>query len=105
MKELLSDNGVVQTVLHMNGDEMVTQDVINGRRMQTFLDDNQKLRREGVNSKAQGRLAARIPITLYTSWRREWERKYKQDWTWKTYLATKVNNRDYSKFLTGVKQI
>ena len=57
---------------------------------------------ENQNRRAQGRIAARVPLQLYWKWREEWERGHSDKWEWKTFFAMKINNPDY-KFLRNSK--
>lgn len=50
---------------------------------------------ENINTKAQGRLAARIPLMQYNDWQRDWKRNHADKWEWKTYLASKLNSPDF----------
>lgn len=44
------------------------------------------------------RPVAAFPLTIRTNWRREWERKFSDDWSWGTYLRLKINSPDYAQF-------
>lgn len=48
-----------------------------------------------INTKAEGRLAARIPIVLYESWQREWKQKHSDTCTFKQYVVMQINSPDY----------
>lgn len=95
--EVLSDNGVIQNHIHVNDDELITRDVMPAHHVQSILDLNAATRNDKLyNRKAEGRLAARIPIPTWTEWRREWMNTRRQYCTWQTFLAAKINSRDYS---------
>lgn len=96
-----------ETVVHVDDDELITRDVMSGRNVQSILDRNHDARSLGrkPNPQAQGRLAASIPIPVYTEWRKEWRTKYRQDWTWKTYLSMKLNSRDFAYLKTNEMRV
>jgi hypothetical protein len=80
--------------------EVVTQDIMPGKTVQKLLDENHRLRQDGFNKKAHGRIAARVPMVMLYEWQKEWRQTYRKDWTWKTYLAMKINSRDYAHLRT-----
>lgn len=102
MKNLiLSDNGVIQTRLSIEGDELITQDVMSAQGVQSILDHNKRVSNDRMhNPQAKGRLAASIPAPLYYSWKKEWNEKHRDKWAWKTYLVSKINNPDYKYLRT-----
>lgn len=83
-KIFISDNEIVVR------DEMDAQPII----------DANSVMREGNRMGRNGYLAARIPATLYYEWRKDWRVNHADKWTWKTYLASKLNNRDWLKLRT-----
>ena len=91
------------TKLTFEGTEMISQDIMPGKSVQSILDTNAEKRALGrkPNSSAHGRLAASIPIPLYHEWKKQWRETYRQDWTWKTFLTMKINSRDYSYLKTN----
>lgn len=98
----LGNNGnFTYTQIEVSDDELIARDVMPGQYVQAILDRNHRLRSLGPNRRAHGRLAASIPDTVYAEWRKEWMRTYRQDWTWKTFLTMKLNNRDYSFLKTN----
>ena len=103
----LSDNGAVENIVSFNDDgEMVMRDVMSSARVEAVLDGNAHLRNHGIrNPKAHGRHAARIPITMWHEWRKEWKARHSDKWTWQTYLAGKLADPDYALLRTGVKEI
>ncbi len=92
-----------QSRVHISDDEMVLETYTPGKVNQAHLDHVARMRNQGHNARAKGRLAASIPSTLYEAWKKEWNRQYKDVWTWPTYLAMKLNSRDYSYLRTGGK--
>lgn len=106
MKQIISDDGLTQTHLILQGDELIAADVTPGNRVQRILDVNQRHRIDrDHNPHAHGRLAASIDPVVYQNWRREWRQNHKDRWTWKTYLIMKLNSRDYSHFRTQESKI
>lgn len=104
--EILSDNGVIQNHIHVNDDELVCRDVMPGHHVQTILDLNKATRNDQLfNRAAEGRLAARIPLPLYTEWRKQWRETRRQHCTWQTFLAAKINDRNYSYLRAQDKKI
>jgi hypothetical protein len=104
LKTNLGDNGNgTYTELRVSDDEIISRDVMPGQYVQNILDVNSRFRAEGrqPNRNAHGRLAASIPLPIYTEWRKSWMTKYKDDWSWKTYLTMKINSRDYSHLKTN----
>jgi hypothetical protein len=91
------------TVIHVDDDELITRDIMPAKNVQSILDANAEFRARGrkPNPAAHGRLAASIPSPVYATWRKDWAEKYRDDWTWKTYLVMKLNTRDYSYLKTN----
>jgi hypothetical protein len=106
MKKLLDKqlwNGN-RSQVYSDGNELVTMDVKPAKQVQAILDVNAELRNHAVvNKQARGRLVARIPDTMHREWKKEWQTKYRQDWTWRTYLSMKLNSREnsYLKLING----
>jgi hypothetical protein len=106
MKKLLDKqlwNGN-RSQVYSDGNELVTMDVKPAKQVQAILDVNAELRNHAViNKQARGRLVARIPDTMHLGWKKEWQTKYRQDWTWRTYLSMKLNSREnsYLKLING----
>jgi hypothetical protein len=97
----LSDDGIIQNVISVNDDELITRDIMAGHHVQAILDSNKRVRNDNAyNKKAQGRLAARIPLPVYHMWSKEWKASRSQYMTWQTFLAAKINSRDYSYLKT-----
>lgn len=103
----LSNNGVIENRISVNDDgELVTRDIMSGRNVQQILDDNQRVRNDAPhNKKAQGVMAARIPLPLFHTWKKEWKKVYKQDMTWHQFLIRRINDRDYGQLRTQDKKI
>ena len=89
--------GVIQTSLHVEDGELITQDVMPGHIVQDIIDDvathTPDTRRDGMH------LAGRLPLPLYMSWQREWKLTAKL-WgiDWQTFFARKFFDSDYNKF-------
>lgn len=106
MKQVIQEklwNGNVNRVF-TDGDTVISEDVKPAKQVQAILDSNAELRNHAVvNKQARGRLVARIPDTMHREWKKEWQTKYRQDWTWRTYLSMKLNSREnsYLKLING----
>ena len=92
--------GGVQNVVSVNDDgEIVARDIQSAEVNTHIVDENKRMRsamRDGINRLAEGgKLAARIPITLFQNWRREWDKSYRDSVTWQTFLASRVNDREF----------
>ena len=48
----LGHNGAIETRLHFDGNEMVSEDIMHGRQVQAILDQNQRDRSQGHNGRA-----------------------------------------------------
>lgn len=95
---LIDDDGITRSRLHVQGDELVTEEVQDAG---PIADTAKALRSGEFNRNAVMRPVASIPITMYREWQKEWRGKYAQSWTWQTYLAMKLNSRDYSQLRTS----
>lgn len=102
----LSNNGVIETRVSVNDDELVSRDIMSARNVQQILDDNQRVRNDNPhNKKAQGVMAARIPLPLFHEWKKEWKTGFNQDMTWHQFLLRRINDRDYGQLRTQDKKI
>ena len=102
-KEIIGANGNgTYTRIDVNDDELISRDIMPGKMVQNILDANAAHRSLGrnPNKHARGRLAASIPITLYTEWKKDWRNNHSDKWSWETFLTVKLNNRDYSHLKT-----
>jgi len=93
----LGHNGVTETLVHFEGDQMITEEV---QDVELILTANQRLRSIQQSKRNAMRLAASVPLVDYTRWKREWKQYHANTWTWQTYLVMKLNSRDYSQFRT-----
>lgn len=92
----LNPNGT-RTKIHVSDNEIVAQD---WQDAQPILDSNAAMRSSGAKMGRNGYLAAEIPITIYVEWRKDWKRNHSDKWEWKTYLAQKLNSKDWLKLRT-----
>ena len=69
-----------------------------------ILDECAKLRGLAQTKGRAFQLAAKIPFNTYIAWKKEWREKYVDTWTWPTFEAMKLNNRDYGKMRAGYKR-
>ena len=84
--------------IYVGDSEIVVQDV---QDAQPILDDNARMRAQAGRSMGRnGYLAASIPITIYHEWRKDWRKNHSDKWEWKTYLAQKLNSKDWLKLRT-----
>lgn len=98
MRISLGHNGVTETIIHQDSEHLVTEEV---QDVTPVLDRNQELRSQSHNKKAHMKPVASIPLVVYHNWKKEWKSIYRQHWTWQTYLAMKINSRDFSKLRTS----
>lgn len=102
MKKLkLSDNGLISTQISVEDDQLILQDVMTARGVQSILDNNKRVSNDRMhNPHAQGRLAATIPLPMYYAWKKEWKDKHKDKYSWKTFLVTKINSPEFKLLRT-----
>lgn len=70
---------------------------------QPVLDQNSRERNmpQRGSPRMGAKKAASIPTPLYHLWRKEWREKHADKWTWHTFLAMRLNSRDYSYLRTS----
>lgn len=88
----VNECGVKETV-HDEGSRLI---IARKQNVGPILDQNLRLRGQ-YNPRAHGRISAQIPVTLYYQWRREWQQKYSDKFTWNTYRTIKLNDRNFRK--------
>ena len=66
-----------------------------------ILDECAKLRALRQRKTGAFQLAAKVPINTHAQWKKEWREKYKDTWTWQTFLAMKLNSREYENLRVG----
>ena len=102
-----TNEGGVQNVVSVNDDgELVTRDIQSGAVIQVILDSCKEMRDMHSNmppsmwgnEDGQGYIAARVPITIWTNWRKEWQEKFRDYFTWQTFEIMKLNSREYCGF-------
>ena len=89
--------------IYVGDNEIVTRDI---QDVSGILANNERARNSA--GKAMGRngyLAAEIPITIYHEWRKDWRKNHSDKWEWKTYLAQKLNSKDWLKLRTNESRI
>ena len=92
-----------RTKLHISDNEMILQD---HQDCQAILDENAAMRNmPQARSIRSGYLAARIPVTIYYEWKKDWRANHRDKWTWHTYLAMKVNSRDWCKLKVNERRM
>lgn len=96
-REVLGGNAVATTIAHFDDNELIIEERMSEQVVKDILDHNQKVRSAGLrNRNAHGRLAASIPIGLYNKWRKEWRERGRDNWEWRTFLAMKLNSREWA---------
>lgn len=70
---------------------------------QAIVDNCSKLRGLQQNQRSAFKFAGQVPINTHAAWKKEWREKYSQILTWPTFLAQKMNSREYSKLNIGGK--
>lgn len=81
-------------------DDVNTAVVETVQDVEPILKTNKELRNSGRNTRAQSFIGASVPIHLHYKWVREWKEHHADKWELGTYLAMKVNSRDYSELRT-----
>ena len=106
-KHLIDHTGVTYTNMLVNNDgtEMVLDPHMPDKVVKTILDKNAEDRADGVNLRAHGTHAARIPVLWREQWRKEWKKGYADKFTWTTYLIMQLNKSENKLLLTGVKKL
>ena len=82
------------TLIEFTPDEVETE----------ILDNCARMRSLHQNSRSHFKHAGQIPIGLHAVWKKEWREKYSDTWTWQTFLAMKLNSREYENLRTGHKR-
>ena len=98
--------GVRNIVSIGSNGEIVARDYQSAATNQIILDECAELRKLTANmppgstpsGESAGYIAAKIPITLWQNWRREWQEKYRNYFTWQTFEIMKLNSREYRGF-------
>ena len=87
----------VQHFAEVDEDGFTYQEYQSDAVEQDILDECQKLRGLAQNQQSNFRLAAKVPLVTHQLWKKEWREHYSDTWTWQTFLAMKLNNRDHRK--------
>jgi len=100
----MGHNGAVRNVVSVSDEgEIVARDIQTPAELDRIKDSCAQARNEyditGQRT-AYGYIAARVPIVIWQNWRREWQQKYRNDWTWQTFEVMKLNSRDFSYLRT-----
>lgn len=95
-------DGISSSQIWVGSDEIRTIETMDA---QPILDQNQRLRSAGVAHRKGMRHVATIDRITYHNWRKEWKQRHADKWEWKTWLAMKLRDRDYSKFRTSDMKI
>jgi hypothetical protein len=92
-----------RTRMHLSDSEIILEDHSEKVGLQRLVDENTQMRNQARSLK--GGYLARIPADLYAQWRQEWRTKHQDKWMWKTFLAQKLNSRDWLKLRTTEARI
>lgn len=95
----------VEHFAHVSDDELILEEHTPSSVDAAVVDECARLRSLTPNKKAQMRHAGQIPINLYTKWRQEWMAKFRDVWTWKTWLIMKMNSAEFKNLRTGVRRL
>lgn len=91
--------GAPETHLYLSDDRVVAVDVQTAKENQQTLDNVKEHRDRGRPKTKHGtRFAAQIPITLWVNWKEEFRAGPCMDWTWREYVAMKLNSQEYHRF-------
>lgn len=90
-----------ETQIWVSDSEMITLDKTDPT---PILEANQRLRNAGGGRKRGLHHVGRVDMVTYTNWKKEWKR-VSDKWEWRTFLAMKLRDRDYSKFRTSDMKI
>lgn len=98
----VNEGGVISFVdIANDGSELVARDWQSKETNQIIADSAAEHRNSligGRKTKHGGFLAARVPITIWTNWRREWMEKHRDKMLWATFELTKIADRNYEQF-------
>ncbi len=101
----VSPTGVQHSVeIDSDGDGFNAIEFTPTRVEDEILDECAKLRTLHQSKHGAFQLAAKIPINTHTAWKKEWREKYGDTWTWPTFLAMKLNNRENVNLRVGHKR-
>ena len=68
-----------------------------------IIDECSRLRALHQNKGSNFQFAGKIPINVHARWKKEWRETARDNMTWPTFLAIKINNSDYCKLRIGGK--
>lgn len=94
--------GNIITSVHEEDDELIFTDVMPGETVKQILDDNERIRQEGLSKTGPsglGTIGARIPLPTWTAWQKEWSETYKPYMKWNVFLKRRLNDPDYKNFV------
>ena len=92
--------GVIQSSIHFDADEIIIRDEMPGVVVEEVMRSVARLQETCRRRRPGGFVKAQIPLPLHMAWRREWERGPRLHGVlWKAFLTSKIEDRDYSKFL------
>lgn len=93
--------GVIRSKLHFTGDEIISEDTMPQAGLDAIMDDVAALSTRVKNRKEGGVVGGKIPLTLFYSWRQEWENtKKQQGMLWTAFLISKLMDGDFKRLRT-----
>ena len=95
----------VQHFAHVSDNELITEEFTPTSVEQEVLDHAHTLRGLEQSRHSPMRHAATIPMGTYAIWRKEWQQKHADKWTWKTWLVMRLNSSDNKNLRTGVNRL
>ena len=100
----VNEGGVINFIdVAEDGSELAAYDWQSGETIGEIAKSAAKFRQSiagARKTKEGGFLAARVPITLWMNWRREWMEKHRDKMLWATFELTKIADRNYQQFRT-----
>ena len=105
----VNEGGVQNWVYYDDEDSSLhCMDVQPGYVNQEILEENKRWRErdderyqsEWAPATENLRKVASIPITMWTNWRREWDRQHRDTFTWDTFLLMRLHRPEYAELLT-----
>ena len=92
--------GVINSSIHFTGDEIITVDSMPAAYVQDIMDSVARFQAEAKRRRPGGHIKAQLPLPIWKGWRRQWEQGPRK-WgvIWRAFLTSKIEDRDYSKFL------
>ncbi len=89
-----------------DGETLITSEFQSTAAEKHILDDCQRMRGLAHRRGTAFQFAGRIPLVLHQLWKREFQRDgYIKTMTWGSFLAMKLNSRDYANLRVQDKKL